>query len=100
MVSKVPTASKVDTVKNRPEAMEKAAKPTANSKVVQFMVQDNTAKDRATVASNNQATASQDMSMLPRPLRISNLSLTAPLLVNKLKAPADQKVLRKATVAS
>lgn len=81
MVSKVPTASKVDTVKNRPEAMEKAAKPMANNKVVQFMVQDNTAKDRATVASNNQATASQDM-------------------INKLKATADQEVLRKATVAS
>ena len=109
--SQITTASnsKAGTVnKTRTEALaaantsNKAGKLMASSKVVRYMARDNMVKDSTTAASNNKVTVSQDMSMLPPPLRIPTFSLTALLLVNKAKAKAtaDQAAPRKATAAS
>jgi hypothetical protein len=82
----------------------RAVKPMANNKVVQLMVQANMAKDTARVDSNKQPTASKDMSMLAWPPHVSTFSLTALLLVNKVKVTAAQTAAqtahRKVTVAS
>ena len=78
----------------------KADKPMASSRVARPTVRDNMVKDKATVVSNNQATASQDMSMLAPPLHMPTFSLTALLLVSKLKATVDQAEPRKAIAAS
>ena len=71
-----------------------------SSRVARPTVRDNMVKDKATVVSNNQATASQDMSMLVLSLYMPTFSLTALLLVSKLKATVDQAEPRKAIAAS
>jgi hypothetical protein len=83
--SKADTASQVK--ETSPEDSEaasssnKAVKPMANNNVVQLMVPGNMAKDRAKLDSNNKATASK-------------------VMINKVKATADQAAPRKVTAAS
>jgi hypothetical protein len=100
------SSSKADTVKETRTEVSQAAttsnkvvKPMANNRVVLLMVQANMARGLM-VDSNNQDTASQDMSMLAPPLHMATLSLTALLLVNNPKAMVDQGAPRKATAAS
>jgi hypothetical protein len=106
------SSSRADTVnKTRAEVLEKAttttnsnnnnnnnrkvAKLTVNNREVQRMARGSMAK-----AVNNLAMANRDMSMLAWIRHIAIFSLTALLLVNKLKAMADRVARRRVTVAS
>jgi hypothetical protein len=108
--SQTPTncSSRADTVnKTRAEVLEKAtttnnhnnnrpvAKLTVNNREVQRMARGSMAK-----AVNNLAMANRDMSMLTWIRHIAIFSLTALLLVNKLKAMTDRVARRRVTVAS
>jgi hypothetical protein len=89
------TSSTSSTMADKPMASSRAAQPTAR---------DNMVKDITMVVSNKPATANRDMSKLaptpPPPLPSQLFSLTAPLLVSKLKATMDPAEPRKAIAAS